>query len=269
MNRALAPATFRCAVDPDGTATLTLDRPDRLNALTFDVYRELGEVFRLLADEPAVRAVVLTGAGRGFCSGGDVHDIIGELVQRDAAGLRAFCELTAESVRAMRALGKPIVAAVNGAAVGGGAALALAADLRWASTEARFGFVFARLGLSAADMGVTWLLPRLVGLGRASELLYTGAIVDAAAAERMGLVNRVVPPEALLPEARALAASLAQGSAAGLAGTKRMLDAAAALDWEAALGAESELQAELMAAPDFKEGHRAFVEKRPPRFGRG
>lgn len=267
MERGLAPTTFRHEVTSDGVATLTLDRPERLNALTFDVYRELGETFRRLADEPAVRAVLLTGAGPGFCSGGDVHQIIGELVRRDPAGLHAFCELTAEAVRAMRALGKPIVAAVNGVAVGGGAALALAADLRWASTEARFGFVFAKLGLSAADMGVTWLLPRLVGLGRASELLYTGAIVDAAAAERMGLVNRVVAPEALLSEAHALAAELARGSTAGIAGTKRMLDAAAALDWDAALVAEAELQAQLMAGPDFKEGYQAFIAKRPPRFG--
>jgi enoyl-CoA hydratase/carnithine racemase len=262
----IAPRAFRFEAGDDGVATLTLDRPARLNALTFEAYRELGEVFRALAGEAGVRAVVLTGAGGAFSSGGDVHEIIGKLVTAGEDRVRAFCRLVGESVRAMRALEKPIVAAVSGVAAGGGAALAIAADVRVAAADARIGFVFPRVGLSAADMGVTWLLPRLVGLGRASALLLTGDLVDAAAAERCGLVDRVVPPADLAREARALAARVAGGPALAHAATKRMLEASASLGLEDALAAEVEAQVPCMLSEDFREGHRAFVERRAALF---
>ena len=250
----------------DAVATLTLDRPDVLNALTFEVYTELRDTFRALAGTAEVRAVVLTGAGRGFCSGGDVRKIIGELFARDAAGLLAFTELTCDLVRAMRACPQPIVAAVNGIAAGAGAMLALASDVRLAAPEARFAFLFVKVGLSGADMGATWLLPRVVGLGRATEWLMTGDPVDAATAERAGLVNRIVPADRLLAEAHALAGRLARGPAAALAVTKRALDDSGSGDAEAALRREAALQARCMVDPDYREAYEAFVAKRPPRF---
>lgn len=206
-----------------GIATLTLDRADTLNALTMNTFRELRDVFRSFQDDPfgrspesqsatTVRAVILTGAGAGFCSGADIDELIGQVTRMGNADILAFVRLCGELILAMRRLRKPIIAAVNGVAVGAGAALALAADIRIASDLARFGFIFPRMGLSGAEMGSTWLLPRIVGLGRASELLLTGDIIDVYAAERYGLVNRVVPGEQLMATARELAERLIAGS---------------------------------------------------------
>ena len=261
----MTPRSFRYE-EAGGVATLTLDRPQAMNALTFEVYRELTDTFRALAGRESVRVVVLTGAGNAFCTGGDVKEIIGELLHRDAAGLLEFTRLTCDLVRAMRALPRPIVASLNGTVAGAGAAIAVASDLRVAADTARIAFLFVRVGLAGADMGCAQLLPRIVGLGRATELLMTGAFVEAEEAHRIGLYNRVVPLARLPEETAALAATLARGPAAGLAMTKDALDREAQMDLEAALDHEARVQAELMAQPDFREGFAAFMEKRRPRF---
>jgi enoyl-CoA hydratase/carnithine racemase len=259
------PRSFRYA-EAGPVATITLDRPQALNALTFEVYSELAETFRLLAGRPGVRAVVLTGAGRAFCTGGDVNDVIGELLHRDRAGLLEFTRLTCDLIRAMRALPRPIVASLNGTVAGAGAAIALASDLRVAADTARIAFLFVKVGLSGADMGAAHLLPRLVGLGRAAELLMTGDFVDAAEALRIGLYNRVVPPERLEEETAAVAERLVRGPVAGLAATKEALNQEMHMELEAALDHEAAVQAELMTRPDFREGFEAFLARRPPRF---
>lgn len=249
-----------------GVAHITLDRPEALNALTFEMYRALTDTFRALATRDSVRAVVITGRGRAFCTGGDVRDIIGPLLEMDRPALHAFTRLTCDLIAAMRALPKPIVAALNGPVAGAGAVIALASDLRVAAESAKIAFLFVKVGLAGADMGAAWLLPRVVGFGRASELLMTGDFVDAAEAHRLGLYNRVVPAERLPTEALALAARLARGPAAGLAATKEALNREQHMTLEDALAYEAQVQAELMRGPDFREGHRAFVEKRAPRF---
>lgn len=246
----------------DGVATVTLRRPARLNALTFEGYRALRDTFVRLGDDARVRAVILTGAGDGFCSGGDRDEIVAALAGMAAPELLAFTRLTGETVAAMRRLRKPIVAAVNGAAVGAGAVLALAADLRLASERARFGFVFPKLGLCGADMGAAWLLPRVVGLGRATELLMLGDVVDAEAAERYGLVSRVVAPDALAGEARALAARLAAGPAFAHGMTKEMLNREAHMDLETALEAEAQAQQICLQTEEFRAAARALRRRR-------
>ena len=261
----MTPTSFRYE-ERGAVATVTLDRPQSLNALTFDVYRELTDTFRALADRPGVRAVVLTGTGRAFCTGGDVKDIIGHLVKRDAAALLEFTRLTCDLVRAMRALPRPIVASLNGTVAGAGAILAIASDLRVAADTAKIAFLFVKVGLAGADMGAAWMLPRIVGLGRATELLMTGEFIDAAEALRIGLYNRVVPAERLAAETAALVDRLARGPLEGLAATKRALMAEADVDLETALEQEARIQAELMTRPDFQEGYAAFMAKRPPRF---
>ena len=247
-------------------ATLRLNRPETLNSLTFEVYSELTETFRGLAARDDIRAVVLTGTGRAFCTGGDVKDIIGDLLHRDADGLQAFTRMTCDLVRAMRALPRPIVASLNGTVAGAGAILAIASDLRVAADTARIAFLFVKVGLAGADMGACHLLPRLVGLGRATELLMTGAFLDAHEAHRIGLYNRVVPPERLAGETAALVDTLVRGPLEGIAATKDALGREMHMDLEAALRHEARIQAELMARPDFREGFTAFMEKRPPRF---
>jgi enoyl-CoA hydratase/carnithine racemase len=256
---------FRYA-ESAAVATITLDRPETLNSLTFDVYRGLTETFLGLAERPAVRAVVLTGTGRAFCTGGDVKEIIGELLRRDAAALREFTRMTSDLVRAMRAAPQPIVAALNGTVAGAGAILAIASDLRIAAETARIAFLFVKVGLAGADMGACHLLPRIVGLGRATELLMTGDFLDAQEALRIGLYNRVVPADRLAAETAALVERLARGPAAGIAATKRALLREMHTDLETALVEEAEIQADLMTRPDFREGFEAFVRKRPPRF---
>src|SRR6266403_1275935 len=263
----LAPQSFLYQHDPyHGVATITLNRPDRLNALTFDVYRELRDAFRTLDDEPGVRAVIITGAGRAFCSGGDVEDIIGALFARDDAGLLEFTRLTCDLILAMRQCRRPVVGALNGTVAGAGAVIAAACDVRIAAESAKIAFLFTKVGLSGADMGAAWLLPRIVGYGHATEMLLTGAVVDAKRAYEIGLYNRVVPQAQVLAEARAVAEKLARGPSAALGVTKQALDAEAALDFEAALAYEAEVQARLMQGPNFREAHEAFRAKRDPKF---
>lgn len=263
----IAPRSFRYALDAaTGVATLTLDRPERLNALTFEVYAELRDAFVALDRDEAVRAIVITGAGRGFCSGGDVEDIIGALFGRDRAGLLEFTRMTCDLVRNMRHCGKPVIAALNGTVAGAGAVIASACDFRVAAPSAKIAFLFVRVGLSGADMGISWLLPRIVGLGRATELLMTGDFIDAARAHEIGLYHRIVPQEQVLSEAQSLAARLARGPRASLAATKQALDREFTMTLDQALEHEAEVQAGLMEHPDYREAYEAFRAKREPRF---
>ena len=249
-----------------GVATITLNRPDRLNALTFEVYAELGDTFRALDTDSDVRAIVITGAGKAFCSGGDVRDIIGVLVGSDYRQLLEFTRMTCELVRAIRRCRRPIVAAINGTCAGAGAVIATACDIRIAAASARIAFLFTKVGLSGADMGAAWLLPRIIGLGRATELLMTGDFVAADEALRIGLFNRVVPDGDSLAAATALAAELARGPSFALEITKDALNREASMDLDAALAAEAQIQASLMTHADFREAYEAFVARRPPRF---
>jgi len=250
----------------DGVATITLNRPERLNALTFEVYRELTDAFAALRHEESVRAVVVTGAGRAFCSGGDVHDIIGPLFERDMAGLLEFTRMTCELVKNIRACPKPVIASLNGTTAGAGACIALASDIRLASPAAKIAFLFVRVGLSGADMGAAYLLPRLVGLAKATEMLYTGDFITAEEALRIGLYNRVVAAEELEAENCALALRLARGPAFALAMTKEMLNREMEVSLDTALEWEAQAQATCMQHPDYREAYEAFVEKREPRF---
>lgn len=261
------PQHFRYS-EQDGVATLRLDRPERLNALTFDSYAELRDAFVTLRTRASVRSVRLIGTGRAFCSGGDVKDIIGKLFGKSDAELLAFTRMTCDLIGNMRTLEKPIVAALNGTTCGAGAVMAAAADLRIAATSAKIAFLFVKVGLSGADMGAAWLLPRIVGLGHASELLMLGDFIDSARAERIGLFNRVVPDAELEEASFALAKRLADGPAQGLAVTKRMLDAEAAMTLDQALQAEGWIQAECMKHPDYREAYEAFLAKRAPDFVR-
>ena len=250
----------------DGIASITLDRPDRLNALTFEVYEELRDLFADLAGEEAVRVVAITGRGRAFCTGGDIKEIIGPLFDTDPPDRLAFTRLTCDLVRAMRRLPRPIIASLNGVVAGAGAAIALASDFRIAAEEARIAFLFVKVGLSGADMGAAFLLPRIVGAGRAMELLSLGEFIDAREAERIGLYHRVVPAGDLAAETRRLAEKLAAGPAFGLAMTKTMIDRESGMDLETALEAEAQAQAICMEHPDYREAYEAFIEKRSPRF---
>ena len=250
----------------DGIATITLNRPERLNAITFEVYHELTDFFASLYDEKDVRVVVITGAGRAFCSGGDVRDIIGELQGRDAEGLLEFTRLTCELIRNMRALPKPIIASINGTTAGAGACIALASDIRIAAEEAKIAFIFVKVGLAGTDMGATYLLPRVVGLAKATELLMTGDFISAQEAEKIGLYNRVVPRDQLKTATSEFAAKLAHGPALGLAKTKEMLNREMHMGFESALEAEAVAQALCMQHPDFAEAHAAFIEKREAKF---
>lgn len=263
----IRPTTFLYEVDAArAVATITLNRPERLNALTFAVYTELRDTFRALDTEPGVRAIVITGAGRAFCSGGDVEDIIGALLGKDLETLHEFTTLTCDLILAMRRCRRPIVGALNGTVAGAGAVIAAACDLRIAAESAKIAFLFTKVGLSGADMGAAWLLPRIVGYGHASEMLLTGDFVDARRAAEIGLYNRVVTQQELLPTARALAERLAQGPSEALGVTKQAIEGEAALDLEAALAYEAEVQARLMQGVNFREAHAAFAAKRTPKF---
>jgi enoyl-CoA hydratase/carnithine racemase len=259
------PSTFRYE-ESGAIATITLDRPERLNALTFEVYAELRDLFPALNDKRDVRAVVITGEGRGFCSGGDVDDIIGQLRDRSMVELVEFTRMTGALIRRMRECTKPIVAAVNGVAAGAGAVIALASDFRIASEKASLAFLFTKVGLAGADMGAAYLLPRVVGLARATELLFLGDRIPAADAERMGLFNRVVPADSLMSEARALADRLARGPSFALAMTKQLLNTELDLDFASAIEAEAQGQAICMQTRNFREFHAAFSAGRAPEF---
>jgi enoyl-CoA hydratase/carnithine racemase len=250
----------------DRVATVTFSRPDKLNSLTFEVYAELERLVWACQTDEAVRVLVLTGTGKGFCSGGDVHEIIGELQKRDVRGMLEFTRMTGAVVRNLRLLEKPVIAAINGIAAGAGSVLALASDFRIMADAARFAFLFTKVGLTGADMGAAFLLPKVVGFGRATELLMLGDTIDAVTAERYGLASRVVPAERLAGEAQALARRLAEGATQALGMTKRMLNNEWGMDLVAAIEAEAQAQALLLMAEDHKEFYRAFTEKRPPRF---
>jgi len=253
----------------DGIATVRLNNPDKLNALTFQTYEELEKLTRELAHDEGVKVLVLTGTGRGFCSGGSVDEIIGKLVEMKGESLYRFTRMTCDVVKNMRLLKKPIIAAVNGIAAGAGAMLALASDLRILSENARFAFLFVKVGLAGADMGALYLLPRIVGQGRAAEILFLGDPIDAQEAHRIGLAHRVVPHGELMKESYALARRLREGPLYALGVTKELLNLEAHTDLETALEVEAMAQARCMETADFHEGYRAFTEKRPPRFNQG
>ena len=249
-----------------GVCTLTLDRAERKNPLTFESYDELVRIFRAAARDDSVRAFVVTGAGGNFCSGGDVHEIIGPLLARDTKGLMEFTAMTGDLVKAMRACGQPIIAAIDGVAAGAGAILAMASDIRLATPRARVAFLFNRVGLAGCDMGACAILPRLIGQGRASELLFTGRSMTADEGVAWGFHNRLVAPEALLAEARALAAEIAAGPGFAHAMTKRMLAMEWAMGVEQAIEAEAVAQALCMTTGDFRRAYEAFAGKRRPEF---
>jgi enoyl-CoA hydratase/carnithine racemase len=254
---------FDFALD-GGVATVTFSRPDKLNALTFDVYADLRDLLGELPHRGDARVLLLTGEGRGFCSGGDVEEIIGELQEMGAAELLEFTRMSGAVVKAMRDCPLPIVAAVNGVAAGAGAVLALAADLRLVASSAKFSFVFTKVGLAGADMGAAYLLPRLVGLGRAAELLILGGEVEAARAAGIGLATRVVPDDELAAATQDLARELADGPALAYATTKILLTRELDLDLGGAIEMEALAQALLMKSDDFAEFYAAWSEGRSP-----
>ena len=250
----------------EGVATLTFNRPQVMNALTFEVYHQLRDLFEALRYDEEVHTVVLTGAGDNFCSGGDVHDIIGELLKRDMKEHLEFTRMTGAVVQNMRMLEKPIIAALNGMTAGAGAVIALASDLRLASEQARFAFLFTKVGLTGADMGAGYLLPRVVGMGRAFELLLFGDTIDADTAERYGLVNRVVPHTELLPKALEWAKRLAQGPTLAISMTKHMLNRELSMDLVSAIEAEAQAQALMLMGEDHRSFYEAFKAKEKPSF---
>jgi enoyl-CoA hydratase/carnithine racemase len=248
----------------DGVATITLNRPERKNPLTFDSYDELRATFYRLDQNFAVKAVVLTGAGGNFCSGGDVHEIIGPLTKMDEAGLLKFTRMTGDLVRAMRACPQPIIAAVEGTCAGAGAILAMASDLRLAAPNAKTAFLVTRVGLSGADMGACAILPRIIGLGRAAELLFTGRNMSAEEGYTWGFWNRL--SENVLADAQALARDLANGPSVAHAITKKQLDAEWHVPVDQALEMEARAQAHCMQTRDFHRAYEAFAAKRTPEF---
>jgi enoyl-CoA hydratase/carnithine racemase len=245
---------------------ITLNRPERKNPLTFESYAELRDFFRALVGVQAVRALVITGAGGNFCSGGDVHEIIGPLTRMDAAGLRNFTQMTGDLVKAMRACPQPIVAAVDGVCAGAGAILAMASDFRLGTPRAKTAFLFTRVGLAGCDMGACAILPRIIGQGRASELLFTGRSLLADEGLAWGFFNRLIAPETVLAESLALATEIAQGPTFAHAMTKKMLHAEWAMTVDAAIDAEAAAQAVCMETQDFHRAYHAFVAKQKPKF---
>ncbi|HZN46146.1 MAG TPA: enoyl-CoA hydratase family protein [Ramlibacter sp.] len=250
----------------EGVATVTLNRPERKNPLTFDSYAELRDLFGALKYATDVHAVVIVGAGDNFCSGGDVHEIIGPLVQLKAPELLMFTRMTGDLVKAMRTCPQPIVAAIDGVCAGAGAIVAMASDLRLGTARSKTAFLFNRVGLAGCDMGACAMLPRIIGQGRASELLYTGRSLGGEEGERWGFFNRLAPPEALLAEAQALARQLADGPSFANGITKTMLHQEWAMTIEQAIEAEAQAQALCMLTQDFTRAYEAFVAKQKPRF---
>ncbi|HEX2723969.1 MAG TPA: enoyl-CoA hydratase family protein [Gemmatimonadaceae bacterium] len=254
----------------DSVGTITLSRPERKNPLTLESYRELTDTFLAFQKTSDVRAVVITGAEENFCSGGDVHDIIGRLVDMkrrgDRESLLGFTQMTGNLVKAMRACPQPIVAAVDGICVGAGAILAMASDLRLGTTRSKVAFLFPRVGLSGADMGACAILPRIIGFGRASELLFLGRTMSGEEAERWGFYNKLCTPESLLDDALKLAGSLAHGPSAAHSMTKRCMHAEWSMEVDEAIDFEARMQAECMMTNDFERAYLAFVDKRRPLF---
>jgi enoyl-CoA hydratase/carnithine racemase len=250
----------------EGVATITLNRPERKNPLTFESYAELRDTFRAMVYAREMKAVVVAGAGGNFSSGGDVHEIIGPLTRMGMPALLDFTRMTGDLVKAMRACPQPIVAALDGICVGAGAIVAMASDLRLATPEARTAFLFTRVGLAGCDMGACAILPRIVGQGRAAELLYTGRVMTAEEGERWGFHNRLVAREALLDEAHALGRSLASGPTFAHGITKTQLGQEWNVSLETAIEMEAQAQAICMATNDFKRAFEAFAAKRQPEF---
>jgi enoyl-CoA hydratase/carnithine racemase len=266
---AFVPKHFDWALD--GTvATITLNRPERKNPLTFESYAELRDTFRDLAYADQVKSVVITGAGANFCSGGDVHEIIGPLVAMmnagDTDGLLRFTRMTGDLVKAMRACPQPIVAAVDGICAGAGAILAMASDLRVGTARAKVAFLFVRVGLAGADMGACNVLPRIIGAGRAAELLYTGRSMGGEEAERWGFFNRLCAPDDVLANAQTLAKSLADGPTFAHAMTKRCIHQEWSMGIDDAIEAEAQAQAICMQTRDYERAYRAFAAKQTPEF---
>ena len=249
-----------------GVATVTLNRPERKNPLTFESYAELRDAFRALVYARGVKAVVVAGAGGNFSSGGDVHEIIGPLTRMGMPGLLDFTRMTGDLVKAMRACPQPIVTAVDGVCVGAGAIVAMASDLRLATPEAKTAFLFTRVGLAGCDMGACAILPRIVGHGRASELLFIGRVMTAEEGERWGFYNRLVASDSLMAEAAALARSLASGPTFAHGITKTQLNQEWNVSLETAIEMEAQAQAICMATNDFRRAFEAFAEKRKPEF---
>jgi enoyl-CoA hydratase/carnithine racemase len=250
----------------DQTASITLNRAERKNPLTFDSYAELRDLFRAMSEASDIKAVILTGAGGNFCSGGDVHEIIGPLTKLDMPGLLAFTRLTGDLVKAMRSCPQPVIAAIDGVCAGAGAILAMASDLRLGTPRSKIAFLFTRVGLAGCDMGACAVLPRIIGLGRATELLLTGRSISAEEAERWGFLNRLCAPEVLLTEAMALASELTSGPTFAHAMNKRMLQQEWNMGVDEAIDAEAQAQAICMATNDFHRAYHAFVNKQKPEF---
>ncbi|HEX5138855.1 MAG TPA: enoyl-CoA hydratase family protein [Planctomycetota bacterium] len=250
----------------EGIGCITFNRPKSLNSLTFEVYRELVRFFEDARRDTGLKVVVLTGTGKGFCSGGDVFDIIGELVKMPMDGVLEFARMTGDLVKAIRLLDRPVIAAVNGLAAGAGAVIALACDLRVCAASSSFRFLFTQVGLTGADMGAGYLLPKVVGLSKATELLLLGDAVDADTAARIGLANRVVPDAELMPAATEWARRLAEGPTLAISMTKRMLQNELNMDIVTAVEAEAQAQALMLQGRDHKAFYEAFKEKRKPRF---
>jgi enoyl-CoA hydratase/carnithine racemase len=261
----LKPVHFGWAVQGK-VATVTLNRPERKNALTFESYAELRDTFWLLTYADYVKAVVMTGEDGNFCSGGDVHDIIGPLVGMDLPRKLAFTRMTGDLLKAMRHCPQPIVAAVDGVAAGAGAILAMAADLRFGTARSKVAFLFNRVGLSGADMGACAILPRIVGQGRASELLYTGRVLGGEEAERWGFFNRLCEPDTVVSQAEAMARALAEGPTFANSMTKRMLHKEWDMGLDEAIESEAQAQAMCMQTEDFARAYRAFVARESPAF---
>lgn len=247
-------------------ATLILNRPERRNPLTFESYAELRDLFRGMVHAQDIKAIVVSGAGENFCSGGDVNEIIGPLTQMDMPAMLNFTRLTGDLVKAMRACPQPVIAAVDGVCCGAGAMLALASDLRIGTTRSKIAFLFSRVGLAGCDMGACALLPRLIGQGRAAELLYTGRNMSGEEAAQWGFFNKICSPEALLAEAQKLAAELANGPTFAHAMTKKMLHQEWNMSVDEAIEAEAQAQAICMATNDFRRAYDAFVAKQKPAF---
>jgi len=260
-----APRHFLLAVNA-GVATMTLNRPERKNPLTFESYRELTDFFRACAFDDAVKAIVVTGAGGNFSSGGDVFEIIGPLVKMDTKGLTAFTRMTGDLVKAMRACPQPIVAAVEGICAGAGAIMAMASDLRFAADGAKVAFLFNKVGLAGCDMGACAILPRIIGQSRASELLYTGRFMSAEEGERWGFFSRIVAPADVLAQAEGLAREIAEGPTFANTMTKRMLAMEWAMSVEEAIESEAIAQALCMTTADFSRAFEAFARKEKPVF---
>jgi enoyl-CoA hydratase/carnithine racemase len=262
----LAAMTNARVVLEDRVAVVTLERPERKNPLTFELYAQLRDWFSGLQGDASVKAVVLTGAGENFCSGGDVHDIIGPLTNRTPAELREFTHMTGDLVKAMRAAPQPIVAAVDGVCAGAGAILAMASDLRYGTARSQVAFLFVRVGLAGCDMGACAMLPRIIGFGRAAELLYTGRAMSGDEAHAWGFYNALAAPDQVLERATEVARGLAAGPTLAHAMTKRMLHAEWSMPLDVAIDAEAQAQATLMESNDFRRAYEAFLQRRTPVF---